>query len=91
MSDHTLNNIMCLALIDGKFRDNLLTDAANVMGEFDLDPEEQDILKAIKADSVTEFAQSLYTWMVERRGSNGHRRAYEPKHLVNRLFLEPVD
>jgi hypothetical protein len=82
---------MCLALIDGKFRDTLLTDAANVVGEFDLDPEEQDVLKTIRADSVTEFAQRLHTWMVERDGKNGHRRTYEPKHLMNRLFLDPVD
>ena len=54
MSEQTLNNIMCMALVDGKFRDSLLTNPANVVGDFDLDVEEQDVLKAIKADSVTE-------------------------------------
>jgi len=91
MSDHTLNNIMCLALIDGEFRDTLLTDAANVVGEFDLDADEQDILKAIKVDSVTEFAAKLHNWMVERGGNNGHRRASESRRSVNGLFLVPTD
>jgi hypothetical protein len=90
MSDHTLNNIMCLALTDSKFRHSLLTDVANVVGEFGLDPEEQDILKTIKADSVDEFAQRLHTWMVERRGNNGHRRTCEPRYLVNRLSVNPL-
>ena len=91
MSDLTLNNIMCLALTDGKFRDTLLTDAANVVGEFDLDADEQHILEAIKADSVTEFAAKLHDWMVERGGNNGHRRARKSRHLVNGLFLAPTD
>jgi len=91
MSDLTLNNIMCLALTDGQFRDTLLTDAANVVGEFDLDAEEQDILEAINADSVTEFAAKLHNWMVERGGNNGHRRASESRRLVNGLFLAPTD
>jgi hypothetical protein len=89
MSDHTLNDVMCLALIDGKFRRTLLTNVADVVEEFDLDPEEQDILTAIRADSVTEFARELHTWMLERHGGNGHRKAYEPKQL-RPLFLQPV-
>ena len=91
MSDQTLNNIMCIALTDGKFRDTLLSNPANVVGDFDLDAEEQDVLKAIKADSVTEFARKLHTWMVKRPGSNGHRRAYRPRQAVHGLFLEPSD
>lgn len=91
MSDYALNNIMCLALIDGRFRDTLLTDAANVVREFDLDTDEQDILKAIKADSVTEFAAKLHNWMVGRGGNNGHRRASESRRLLNGVFLVPTD
>lgn len=91
MSDHTLNNIMCLALIDGKFRDSLLTDPARVVGDFELDAEERDILKAIKADSVTEYARKLHTWMKERRGGNGYRRTYESGGLMQRLFVSSVD
>ncbi len=95
MSDRTLNDIMCLALIDGKFRHNLLANMANVTEEFELDPEERDILQAIKADSVTEFAQTLYTWMMERHRGNGHRKGYGPKHLRNMwnaraLTVEPT-
>ncbi len=94
MSDHSLNDIMCLALIDGKFRHTLLSDVTNVVEEFDLDPEERDVLKAIKAESVTEFARELHTWMLQRHRGNGHRRAYQPKQLRNvwdrrRALLEP--
>ena len=81
MSDHTLNDMMCLALTDGKCRHTLLTDVVNVVEEFDLDPEEREILQAIKADSVTAFAQRLHTWMLERDRGNGHRATYEPKQL----------
>jgi len=95
MSDHSLNDIMCLALIDGKFRHTLLNDVANVVEEFDLDPEERDILKAIKAECVTEFARELHTWMLQRHRGNGHRRAYQPKQLRNMWdrrasLLEPI-
>ncbi len=81
MSDQTLNNIMCLALVDSKFRHSLLNGMTNAVEEFDLDPEEQDILQAINADSVTEFAQKLHTWMLERHRGNGHRKAYESEQL----------
>jgi len=97
MSDRTLNDIMCLALVDGKFRDTLLTDATGVMEGFDLDPEEEDILKAIKAESVTDFARKLHTWMSERPRGNSHRRTrYELAHAPGIwngkvLFSEPVD
>jgi hypothetical protein len=91
MSDQTLNNIMCMALIDGKFRSNLLSNPANVVGDFDLDAEEQDVLTTIKADSVTELARKLHTWMVQRAGSNGHHQARRPRLAVHRLFLEPTD
>jgi len=80
MSDHTLNDIMCLALTDSKFRHGLLTDVANAVEEFDLDSEEREMLRAVKADSVTGFAQRLHTWMLERDRGNGHR-TYEPKQL----------
>jgi len=91
MSEQTLNNIMCMALVDGKFRDSLLTNPANVVGDFDLDAEEQDVLKAIKADSVTEYARKLHTWMVQRTGGNGngHRETYGPRQPVHRLHLRP--
>ena len=93
MSEQTLNNIMCMALVDGKFRDSLLTNPANVVGDFDLDVEEQDVLKAIKADSVTEYARKLHTWMIERTGGsgngNGHRKTYGPTQPVHRLHLRP--
>jgi hypothetical protein len=96
MSDRTLNDIMCLALVDGKFRDTLLTDVTDVVDEFDLDPEEQDILRAIKADSVTDFARKLHSWMSERPKNNGHLRMYgrgEVPNSRNRrlLFLESVE
>ena len=81
MSDHTLNNIMCLALVDGKFCHTLLTDVANAVEEFDLDAEERDILGAIKAESVTEFARKLHVWMLGRHRGNGHRKTYEPNQL----------
>ena len=81
MSDNTLNSIMCLALIDGNFRDGLLTDAQNVVRDFDLESEEQDILTAIKADCVTDFARELHAWMVDRGGTNGHRKARQPQQL----------
>jgi hypothetical protein len=91
MSDQTLNNIMCMALIDGKFRASLLTNPANVVGDFDLDADEQDVLRTIKADSVTELARKLHSWMVQRPGSNGYHQARRPRQLAHRLFLEPVD
>jgi hypothetical protein len=92
MSDQTLNNIMCMALIDGKFRDALLANPANVVGDFDLDAEEQTVLKSIRADSVTDLARKLHAWMMQRpNGGNGHCGTYRARQAVHRLFLEPID
>lgn len=91
MSDHTLNNIMCLALIDGQFRQTLLTDASNALAGFELDAEERDVLKTIEAESVTEFARKLHTWMLDRRGNNGHGEVGGPRRMVRRLLLEHSD
>ncbi|HJX37826.1 MAG TPA: Os1348 family NHLP clan protein [Anaerolineae bacterium] len=92
MSDQTLNNIMCMALIDGKFRDALLANPATVVGDFELDAEEQRALKSIKADSVTDLARKLHAWMMQRpNGGNGHCRTYRPRQAMHRLFLEPVE
>lgn len=92
MSDQTLNNIMCMALIDGKFRDALLANPANVVGEFDLDAEEQSALKSIKADSVTDLARKLHAWMVQRPAAgNGYYGTFRPRPAMHRLFLEPVE
>lgn len=92
MSDQTLNNIMCIALTDGKFRDALLANPGNVLGDFDLDAEEQNLFKSIRADSVTDLARKLHAWMLQRpSGGNGHYRSYRSKQAVHRLFLEPVE
>lgn len=92
MSDQTLNNIMCIALTDGKFREALLANPGNVLGDFDLDAEEQNLFKSIRADSVTDLARKLHAWMLQRpSGGNGHRSSYRPKQGVHRLFLEPVE
>ena len=91
MSDQTLNNIMCIALTDGKFRASLLSNPAIVVGDFDLDAEEKDVLNTIKADSVTEFARKLHSWMVQRPRSNGSIQSRRPRQVVHRLFLEPAD
>jgi hypothetical protein len=95
MSEHTLNDIMCLALTDSRFRQGLLSDVASVVGEFDLDAEERDILGSIKADSVTEFAQRLHVWMAQRHRGNGHGQSSEARRLENlrakrALVLESV-
>jgi len=91
MSDQTLNNIMCMALIDGKFRRGLLSNPAKVVSDFDLDAEERDVLRTIKADSVTEFARKLHSWMVQRPGDQVIHQARRPRQAAHRLFLEPVD
>jgi hypothetical protein len=91
MSDQTLNNIMCMALIDGKFRSSLLSNPAKVVSDFDLDAEERDVLRTIKADSVTEFARKLHSWMVQRPGDKVIHQARRPRQPAHRLFLEPVD
>lgn len=81
MSERTLNDIVCLAITDSKFRESLLTNVATAVEEFDLDPEEQDILKTIKAESIAEFAQGLHVWMVQRNRGNGYRKVPEQKQL----------
>lgn len=81
MSERTLNDIVCLAITDSKFRESLLTNVADAVEEFDLDPEEKDILKTIKADSIAELAQGLHAWMVQRNRGNGYRKVSKQKQL----------
>ena len=65
----TMNGLGCLimtAVIDPHFRERLLAEPAQVMGDFVLTEDEKEALTSIRAGSFTEFAARLYRWLEER-------------------------
>jgi hypothetical protein len=70
------------ATLDSSFCDHLLKgDRYQAIAKFDLTEAEREVVLTIEANTITEFAQALLTWMDRQNGS--HSRV---NPLVNRVF-----
>lgn len=58
-----LQCIVGTAICDSRFRQNLLTRPASVLGSFDLTQEEREAIGAIRASTIQGFARELHGWM----------------------------
>jgi hypothetical protein len=73
----SLNQLLCAATVNGRFRDMLLQDPARAIatGYFDhsfcLTPEERDLVVGIRAGKLEDFAAQVYHWM-SGNAYNGH-------------------
>ncbi|MDD3828569.1 MAG: hypothetical protein PHY79_21610 [Anaerolineae bacterium] len=78
MQHKSLNQLLCAATVNGRFREMLLRDPAQAIaaGYFDhsfcLTPEERDLVVGIQAGKLEDFAAQVYHWMSGNgNGANG--------------------
>jgi hypothetical protein len=76
MKHKSLNQLLCAATVNVRFRETLLRDPAKAIasGYFDhsftLTQEEKDMVVGIQAHRLEDFAAQVYHWI--STGSNGH-------------------
>ncbi len=75
----SLNQLLCAATVNGRFREMLLRDPAKAIAtgyfehSFCLTPEERDLVVGIRAGKLEDFAAQVYCWMSgSGNGTNGH-------------------
>lgn len=78
MQHKGLNQLLCAALINGRFRDTLLRNPARALATgyydhtFPLTPQERDLVLDIKAQHIEDFAAQVHQWIAD----NGRSRGY---------------
>lgn len=70
MIDYTLNKLIGTAITDQKFGALLLSNPGTTARHFGLAAEELEAVASIRASTISEFAQQLDEWMMQRH----HRR-----------------
>jgi hypothetical protein len=77
MKHRSLNELLCAATVNARFRESLLRDPARAIatGYFDhsfaLTPEEQELVVGIQAQRLEDFAAQVYQWISSSRNGNG--------------------
>ncbi len=78
MKHKSLNQLLCAATVNVRFREVLLRDPAKAIasGYFDhsfaLTPEEQELVVGIQAQRLEDFAAQVYNWITTTGNGNGH-------------------
>ena len=95
MKHKALNQLLCAATINGRFRDVLLRNPAQALSSgyldhtFALTPEESQLVLGIQAKGLEDFAAQVYNWIQgngqSRYGDNGSVR-----RDVGTSLVEPV-
>lgn len=81
MKHKALNQLLCAATINGRFRETLLRNPALAVStgyhdhSFSLTPEERDLVIGIKAQRLEDFAAQVYHWI--SGNGNGHNSTVE--------------
>ncbi len=77
-----LNELLCAAVVNRQFRDDLLRDPAQALAtgylghSFSLTSEEKSLVTTIKAQRLEDFAARVYDWLSPNghgHNGNGHR------------------
>jgi len=78
MKHKSLNQLLCAATVNARFREALLADPAKAIaaGYFDqtfrLTAEERDLVTGIQAAQLEDFAAQVYHWISIKASGNGH-------------------
>jgi hypothetical protein len=71
MSERALQALIGHAIVDKKFRDQLLNGGRErLLEEFELTETERDVLRSIQAQTFEEFASQVHMWILQTRNSN---------------------
>ncbi len=87
MQHKSLNQLLCAATVNGRFRETLLHDPAKALAAgycdhtFALTPEERELVLGIQARRLEDFAAQVYGWL--SANGNGHKQG-------SRVWREPV-
>jgi hypothetical protein len=87
MQHKSLNQLLCAATVNGRFRETLLHNPAKALaagyGEhtFALTPEERELVLGIRAQRLEDFAAQVYRWLTT--DGNGHKQG-------SRVWREPI-
>lgn len=73
MSEQALNQMVGWALVDKDFRHRLLSNPVGASTRFDLTPEERQVLRNFRVNSLEQLAKELHRWMESNAAGNGHR------------------
>ncbi len=81
MKHQALNQLLCAATVNNRFRETLLCNPARAISTgyldhtFPLTPEEQELVMGIQAQRLEDFAAQVYQWISGNgngRNGNGH-------------------
>jgi hypothetical protein len=81
MQHKSLNQLLCAATVNGRFRETLLCNPAKALatgyGEhtFALTSEERELVLGIQAHRLEDFAAQVYGWLSTNGNGNGHKQA----------------
>jgi hypothetical protein len=73
-----LNQLLCAAVVNGRFREALLRDPAQAIAmgyldqSFSLTSEEQELVIDIQAQQLEDFAAQVYRWISGNGNGNRH-------------------
>jgi hypothetical protein len=79
MKHKGLNQLLCAAVVDHRFRETLLRDPARAIAtgyldhDFSLTSEERDLVRHIRAEQLEDFATQVYLWISRNGNGNGHK------------------
>lgn len=83
MEHKGLNQLLCAATVNGRFRNVLLSDPAQALalGYFDhtfsLTPEERTLVVNIQAQRLEDFAAEVHHWLQSKSKSNGNGNGHK--------------
>jgi hypothetical protein len=89
MQHKSLNQLLCAATVNGRFRETLLHNPAKALASgycdhtFALTPEERELVLSIQAHRLEDFAAQIYGWLSTKGNGNGHRQG-------TRVWREPA-
>jgi len=86
MQHKSLNQLLCAATVNGRFRETLLRNPAKALATgycdhtFALTPEERELVLGIQAQKLEDFAAQIYRWLLTDGGNgngngNGHKQS----------------
>jgi hypothetical protein len=91
MQHKSLNQLLCAATVNGRFRETLLHNPAKALASgycdhtFALTPEERELVLSIQAHRLEDFAAQIYGWLLTKGNGNGngHKQG-------SRVWREPM-
>jgi len=63
MGHESIQDLIGTAIVDAEFEKRLLQDAASVIGDFGLSPDEARVVLSVKAKTLQGFATQMQAWI----------------------------